>query len=363
MRKDSHAYFPGLFSLGAGFVHALAAGTHTEHTQAALAIALLAVLQCGVGVIAMSNANRWWSAPVIVVNAVAIGGWIVTRVSGISFIDGLENSESVQAADALCASLAALAILGSLLGQRVKSLHLTPAIGGVMVLALVVPASLATADHQHDHGDSHSEATSANWPRPYFPSMGIDISNVEGVTPEQERRAADLITSTQENLVRWADYRTAVAEGWFSIGDGETGYEHFVNGRSLYDGKFLDSTMPESIVYKVYGDKRILVSAMYMAEGEPDIDAPELVNFAGPLFQWHVHNDLCWKGLGDVAGVVDENGQCPPGSMLRPVQKPMIHVWIVPHPCGPFAAVEGLAEGQAAVEDSLRVDICGSHAH
>jgi hypothetical protein len=172
MRKDSHAYFPGLFSLGAGFVHALAAGTHTEHTQAALAIALLAVLQCGVGVIAMSNANRWWSAPVIVVNAVAIGGWIVTRVSGISFIDGLENSESVQAADALCASLAALAILGSLLGQRVKSLHLTPAIGGVMVLALVVPASLATADHQHDHGDSHSEATSANWPRPYFPKHG-----------------------------------------------------------------------------------------------------------------------------------------------------------------------------------------------
>jgi hypothetical protein len=193
--------------------------------------------------------------------------------------------------------------------------------------------------------------------------MGIDISNVEGVTPEQERRAADLITETQNNLVRWADYKTALAEGWFSIGDGETGYEHFVNGRALNDGKFLDSTMPESIVYKVYGDKRILVSAMYMAEGEPDIDAPELVNFAGPLFQWHVHNDLCWRGLGDVAGVVDENGDCPPGSMLRPVQKPMIHVWIVPHPCGPFAAVEGLAEGQAAVEDSLRVDICGSHAH
>lgn len=363
MRKDSNAYLPGLFSLGAGFVHALAAGTHTEHTQAALAIAMLAVLQCGVGVIAMSNANRLWSVPVIVVNAVAIGGWIVTRVSGISFIDGLESSESVQAADALCASLAALAILGSLLGQRVKVLHLTPAIGGVMVLALVVPASLATADHQHDHGDSHSETTTANWPRPYFPSIGIDIAGVEGVTPEQEARASTLITETQNNLVRWADYKTALAEGWFSIGDGETGYEHFVNGRALNDGRFLDSTIPESIVYKVYGDKRILVSAMYMAEGEPDIDAPELTEFAGPLFQWHVHNDLCWKGLGDVAGVVDENGQCPPGSMLRPVQKPMIHVWIVPHPCGPFAAVEGLAEGQAAVEDSLRVDICGSHAH
>ena len=105
---------------------------------------------------------------------------------------------------------------------------------------------------------------------------------------------------------------------------------------------------------------------MYMAEGEPDLNSPELTDFAGPLFQWHVHSNLCWSLDGgglNVAGVTDANGQCPPGSMLRPVNKPMIHVWIVPHPCGPFAAVEGLAEGQAAVDQTQRVDICGSQTH
>jgi hypothetical protein len=79
-----------------------------------------------------------------------------------------------------------------------------------------------------------------------------------------------------------------------------------------------------------------------------------------------VHTDLCWtirNGKPAVAGVTNENGSCPPGSIAGLVKKPMVHVWIVPHPCGPFAAVEGVAEGQAAVDDSERVDICGSHSH
>ncbi|WP_280450570.1 hypothetical protein [Nocardia cyriacigeorgica] len=25
------------------------------------------------------------------------------------------------------------------------------------------------------------------------------------------------------------------------------------------------------------------------------IDDPELVDFGGPLMQWHVHDNLCWK--------------------------------------------------------------------
>ncbi|NBN89447.1 MAG: hypothetical protein EBV24_03890 [Actinobacteria bacterium] len=135
----------------------------------------------------------------------------------------------------------------------------------------------------------------------------------------------------------------------------------------MIDGKFLDTTAPESIVYKVYGDTRILVSAMYMANLGATLDDRQLTDYAGPLMQWHIHDNLCWK-LGDdmrpsITGITAEGGNCPAGSRRANVEIPMVHVWVVPHPCGPFAAVEGLAEGQAAVPTKERVDICGSHSH
>jgi len=36
----------------------------------------------------------------------------------------------------------------------------------------------------------------------------------------------------------------------------------------------------------------------------------------------------------------------------------MVHVWLAAHPCGPFAAVEGVAAVVADVSDSERVDLC-----
>jgi hypothetical protein len=38
---------------------------------------------------------------------------------------------------------------------------------------------------------------------------------------------------------------------------------------------------------------------------------------------------------------------------------PLIHVWIVPHACGPFAALEGVGAGQIAPGETRLCD----HAH
>jgi hypothetical protein len=348
-------------SIGAGFVHAIAAGTHAEHTSAALAMALLAFVQMGAGLLGLALKSSVVNIALPIVNLGAIGGWVATRTTGIGFIPGFDTAESVQTADAITAGLAGLAVVASINGIQRKFSIVTPVFAALISTVLVVPATFATTTHDHS---SHSAAST--WPRPFFPGIGIDIEGVEGVSTEQENRARQLVLETQKELVRWADYKVAQAEGWFSIGDQATGYEHFVNGRYLNDGNQLDASRPESIVYKVYGDTRILVSAMYMAEGQPALDSPLLTDFAGPLFEWHVHNNLCWgmrNGAAGIVGVTDANGKCPPGSTLQSFSKPMVHVWIVPHPCGPFAAVEGLAEGQAAVPDSERVDMCGDHAH
>lgn len=359
MSRADNLRAAGAFSLAAGFVHAVAAGTHVEHKFAALSMAALAAGQCVTGLALLALKSGSWRRALVATNLLAVIGWLLTRTTGIGFIDGFDTAESIQTADALCALLAMLAVVATAPRVTLARVGLTRTMAPVVAVILAVPAVYATANHQHDHG-------SDTWPRPYFPSIGIDIVDVPGVSTEQEERARQLVLDTQRDLVRWTDFNVAVSEGWRSIGDESTGYEHFVNFRYFDDGKLLDSTRPESIVYKVYGDKKILVSAMYMAEGEPDLDAAELTDFAGPLFQWHVHTDLCWtikNGRPAVAGVTDENGSCPPGSLAGIVKKPMVHVWIVPHPCGPFAAVEGLAEGQAAVKDSERVDICGSHSH
>jgi hypothetical protein len=350
----------GIFSIASGLVHGVAAGLHADHAAAARSFAVLAIVQVVAGLAGLFSGDQRVRILVAGANVVSIGGWIAAKTVGIGFINGLETVEGVQATDLLCAILAAIAVSFAVAPQLAVNLNLERLSATGLAVILTVPAMVTAAGH--DHGSSASD-----WPRPYFPGIGIDIEGVDGVTGEQEARARQLVLDTQRDLMRWSDYKVAVDEGWISIGDERTGYEHFVKPTTLIDGKFLDTTAPESIVYKVYGDTRILVSAMYMANLGTTLDDRQLTDYAGPLMQWHIHDNLCWK-LGDdmrpsITGITDEGGNCPAGSRRANVEIPMVHVWVVPHPCGPFAAVEGLAEGQAAVPTKERVDICGSHSH
>jgi hypothetical protein len=82
---------------------------------------------------------------------------------------------------------------------------------------------------------------------------------------------------------------------------------------------------------------------MYMLKrGTPLEQAPDI---GGPLMQWHTHDNLCYNAEGLVRGITDAEGNCAPG-LVKPVETPMIHVWIEKHPCGPFAALEGIAGGR-----------------
>jgi hypothetical protein len=97
------------------------------------------------------------------------------------------------------------------------------------------------------------------------------------------------------------------------------------------------------------------------------VDDPELVDYGGPLMQWHVHDNLCWgldeQGVPKVMAVTDDTGgSCPPGTVLAGGENPMVHVWITPHLCGPFAALEGHGAGQVADGVGTRTDQC-SHDH
>jgi hypothetical protein len=395
-------------SVGAGVIHAAAAGVHAEHPRLAQLFIACAVAQIGVGLIALARSNALVAWLIVVVNGTAFGGWLTTRLTGVSWIDGLQAREPAQFADTACALLAVAAVgcaLGGWLmgsrparpprlslpalpiavvtvlamfsaGTHVHSHTHTAAAGGTTAIdesqphvhpadgAAVTPAADESQAHVHP---SDTTPVAANWPRPWDPAKPIDVSGVAGVTPEQEARATKLIQDSLQDLPKYADTATAVADGYASIGDAGTGSEHFIKLSLLQDDVLLDPTQPESLVYTVKGDTRTLAGAMFIASARKT-DDPTLVNWAGPLMQWHNHGNLCF-GLGDngkpgVVGVVDPTtGSCPKG-INTGGDFPMVHVWITPHPCGVFAALEGVGAGQAAVPDTQRVDMCNQpHNH
>ena len=385
-----------LSSIGAGAVHAAATGVHAEHPQLARLFVVLAATQLGVGFWALLRPSRVAAWVVGAVNLAAVAGWLATRLVGISWIEGLEVREAAQFADSACALLGAAAagaaLAGTLVGWR-PSLPGRIALPSIAVAALAVPAMWmggthvhtdshsTSADEAHGHdaaAATHSSAGSPSdtaadetvdealpWPRPWDPAVGIDLSGVPGVSAEQEARAAALIEDTQRELPRWADTADAIADGYISIGDAGTGSEHYIKGSLIGDDIMLDPTQPESLVYNVDGDKRTLAGVMFIASPRPT-DDPSLTEWAGPLMTWHNHGNLCWdlvNGKISVVGVTNETtGLCTRGFNAGG-EVPMVHVWIVPHQCGPFAALEGQGAGQAAVPEDQRMDMCQDHGH
>ena len=96
--------------------------------------------------------------------------------------------------------------------------------------------------------------------------------------------------------------------------------------------------------------------AFTVYDGQAALDA--VPDIGGSLTQWHVHDNLCYNTQGRVAGLTDSAGNCAPG-LIKPVETPMIHVWIEPHRCGPFAALEGIGGGRIPEGETKLCD----HAH
>ena len=224
----------------------------------------------------------------------------------------------------------------------------------------VVNTTTTIINHPHALTTAQALAAASGWPRPYDPANPIDFSGIGGVTAEQAARATALIQSAQRDLPKYAKVSDAEKSGYVSIGDGVTGFEHYMKYSLLNDGRVLDTTAPESLVYEVKGTVKTLVSAMFIANPGTPLTDTTLVNYAGGLMQWHVHSNLCWisvNGVPKVVGVTNAAGACSIGT-LQPAGAPMVHVWISSHVCGPFAALEGNAAGVAAANDAERVDLC-----
>ncbi len=181
---------------------------------------------------------------------------------------------------------------------------------------------------------------------------GVDATDVldgraGAGTPAGLPSAEELIEGTRVHLQQWQDVEAAKAAGFRSIGDAFTGWEHLVQPEWAGDDVILDPTRPESLVYRVDGEDRELVSAMYLLP--PDSTMEDVPDLGDDRATWHIHEDLCFDEAGRLAGIF-RDGQCLFGGEHR-ITTPMIHVWIVEHPCGPFAAIEGHGDVCDAPQD------------
>lgn len=365
-------------SLAAGAVHAAAIGVHSEHRQAVVAFTIVAAIQLGFGAAALARPGRLLLTLGAMANVGIIGGWVLAKTSGISFVDGLGDVESPQLADSLAAGLAVvavLAVIAYLIGVGSLALTQSPILTGttaVLVAALAVPGMLAGGSHTHagghaegaaaahSHGSTETGATadapaSAVPAKPYDPALPLDLGGVEGVTLQQQAAAENLLAITIIELPQFADPAVAEGLGFVSIGDGGLGHEHYLSVANMNDDKLLDPDYPESLVYDTSVTPKKLVAAMFMMnQGDTLADVPEV---GGKLTQWHVHDNLCFAGP-KVAGLTDAEGNCSAG-LTKGAATPMIHVWTEAHPCGPFAALEGIAGGTIPEGESRLCD----HAH
>jgi hypothetical protein len=373
LSRAGWGYAAAAFSAGAGLVHASAAGQHADTALLATMFGAAAAAQIGWALFAFARPSRLALQLGLELQIVCIAFWGFTRLSTVSAIEGLDHVQPVGTQDLLTVALEALTIVAILVALRSTSTSAsTPkrsavalAIAGAVAVAIAVPASAI----QHGHGDesaaghahgavdtSHAHAGAAVAPVPYDPAKPIDLGGVEGVTPQQQATAENIIAVTLVGLPQWSDPAVAEAAGFHSIGDGRSGIEHFVNEGFMTDDVTLDPDRPESLVYDTTGGGRRLVAAMYMEKrGLPLEDVPD---HGGALMQWHIHDNLCYNSEGHVAGLTDANGNCRAG-LTKPEETPMIHVWIEAHPCGPFAALEGIGGGRIPEGEEVLCD----HAH
>jgi hypothetical protein len=377
-----------LLSFGAGFLHAAVIKAHEGAGNVSTMFTVLAIFQVAWAAAILIKPHRLVLLAGAVVNGVAILGWTVSRVSGIGFIEGLEEKEAIGFTDAVATGLEVALVFGivaTLAAGTKRTLWPSGQVGmaslaavGLVVALLGVPGVAKGSEHGggedhhgaeeaaggHGHGSAEEMGMSAEdhakmdavVAKPYDPAKPIDLAGTPGVTPEQQAEAENLISHTLRVLPQWADPAYAEANGFKTIGDGGTGTEHLVSQAFMDDDVVLDPAKPESLVYNTEGGKRELVAAMYMTKrGVPLKDVPKI---GGGLVQWHVHDNLCYNDQGRVAGLTDEEGNCPPG-LVKPVETPMVHVWITKHPCGPFAALEGIAGGRIPEGEERLCD----HAH
>lgn len=169
--SDLVRYGLAIASAGAGLAHLTAAPAHTEHALVFaffVGVGVLQLLWAG-AVAARRPSDRMLDAGGLG-NAAVIGVWVVSRVTGLPFIEGADHAEPIAVKDTVATLLEVLVVAGvlllttwkrsrpDLLRARLPAHALAPLALATVVLA--VPGVVLPAPNHADHGRGHTDEAS-----------------------------------------------------------------------------------------------------------------------------------------------------------------------------------------------------------
>lgn len=147
----------------AGAIHVLAVTEHAEHPHIALFFALLASAQVAWAILMVARPTRALFQLGVLANATVIGIWVISRTTGVPFIHGIEEPESIGPLDVTATLLEVGIVAGSawLLSDsvlerfRVTGRELATSALALGLIAVALPGALGTpiGGHSHQHGD------------------------------------------------------------------------------------------------------------------------------------------------------------------------------------------------------------------
>jgi hypothetical protein len=216
-----------------------------------------------------------------------------------------------------------------------------------------VAGGTATAAHDGAGGHGGAPGTAAAGPDGAAGAAhdhGPDLPDVAAATDAERARASALWTASMAGAERWRDPRAAAAAGFRFRGTGGAAgperrgrFLHVPNPAWRADGRVLDSTRPETLVYwRAPGDRLVLVGVMYTAaRGAP---GPAV---GGPITRWHDH-ESCRDPATGAKLARPVAGTCPPGQVYRRSGE-MMHVWFTDDLATAFARRAPVAALRAAL--------------
>jgi hypothetical protein len=297
----------------AGAIHLGLVSTHLEEP-----ITAALFVGNGVAYIALAAAFtwKWWRPAASALLIATLLGYLVFIAAGFDKPDQV----------ALATKLLELTALGLVLvpvrGEarpRDRAWYWAALATGLPLLTVFSGATiwgvdLSTADGRHVHVGAVLQATN-------------DVP-----TPQQESAAAQLYAVTRNAIAPYEDWRKAWAAGYRPGGPANMPSTHWMNDAYTKAGYVMDPNRPQGLVYANTRRGPVLLGAMFQMQhiGQFGPDP------GGPLTAWHQHENICITPLGFEFSLMTPFAVCPFGAIDISVP-PMLHVWIVDNPSGPFA--------------------------
>jgi hypothetical protein len=305
--------------LAASVVMAMSGAIHLGliSTHPGEPITALLFLLNGVAYILLSVAFtwRWWrlaSAALLVATLLGYLGYIAL---------GFDSPDQVGVATKLLELTALGLVLVPVRGELPRRAWRWASLAVALPVLTLITASTVwivdlarPADAQHAHAGALLQATN------------------QVATAEQKAAADQLYAETKAAILKYQDPKVAYAAGYRPGGPSNLPSSHWMNQRYVDAGYVMDPHRPQGLVYANARRGPVLLGAMFQMKRVGQFGPDP----GGPLTAWHQHENICVTPIGLEFSLMTPFATCPLGGIDVSVP-PMLHVWIVENPGGPFA--------------------------